>query len=269
MTTITLDRLESITRYPSIQTYHALDRGAPTEEVQVPFTPDDDVIITEKIDGTNARLIFTGPELWVQNKHGHTARDQWILGSRSELLTCHTDFMATDKLGIVDTLTELASDWQFAGVAQPEDDLAISVFYFEVYGGKVTAASKQYTGSQQLGYRLFDIMLLRDASDLADWPAQQVASWRDNGGQRFANESVLKTTTPPLTPRLSTGTGFVGSVEHTRGWLEEWRQTRAALDTAAGQSEGVVVRTRDRSKIAKIKFRDYAKRNRERKPART
>lgn len=51
-----LQRLNSLTKYPSIPTYHTLDPkdGCLVAEA-VRF--DGDVIATEKIDGTNARLI--------------------------------------------------------------------------------------------------------------------------------------------------------------------------------------------------------------------
>ena len=52
-----LGKLNSMTKYPSILTYHTLgDKGVLRETVQVPFAGR--VLGTEKVDGTNCRLIF-------------------------------------------------------------------------------------------------------------------------------------------------------------------------------------------------------------------
>src|ERR1051326_571600 len=56
-----LARLNSATQYPSILTYHALgERGRLTEDRTTDFSTvnPDDVEVTEKIDGTNARIII-------------------------------------------------------------------------------------------------------------------------------------------------------------------------------------------------------------------
>src|SRR5438034_7509139 len=54
---IDLGKLNSMTKYPSILTYHALgDKGVLQETVQIPF--EGRIIGTEKVDYTNARLIF-------------------------------------------------------------------------------------------------------------------------------------------------------------------------------------------------------------------
>src|SRR5687767_8680706 len=54
---VDLGKLNSMTKYPSIPTYHTLgDKGMLQEAVQVPFAGR--VLGTEKVDGTNTRLIF-------------------------------------------------------------------------------------------------------------------------------------------------------------------------------------------------------------------
>ncbi len=68
-----LPGLNSATKYPSIPTYHALDpKNGNLLEEPVSFGHEQ-VLLTEKVDGTNVRLIFI---------HGH-----WFVGSREELLT--------------------------------------------------------------------------------------------------------------------------------------------------------------------------------------
>ena len=67
-----LGKLNSLTKYPSILTYHALgDKGALRDAVQVPFAGR--VLGDEKVDGTNTRLVFC-PDGGV------------VVGSREDLL---------------------------------------------------------------------------------------------------------------------------------------------------------------------------------------
>src|SRR5205807_4449122 len=132
-----LTALNSLTKYPSISTYHTLDsaNGGLLDET-VPFTGA--VIGTEKVDGTNSRIISL-PD------------GNYLLGSREELLYAKGDLIGNPAQGVVAALRE------FADVLAPVTDDVIRVHYVELYGGKVTAASKQYTGSHTVGYRLFDV----------------------------------------------------------------------------------------------------------------
>lgn len=69
---VDLGKLNSMTKYPSILTYHALgDKGVLQDAVQIPF--ERRIIGTEKVDGTNTRLVFC-PDQSV------------IVGSREDLL---------------------------------------------------------------------------------------------------------------------------------------------------------------------------------------
>ena len=79
--------LNSLTKYPSIPTLHALgEKGRLTETLNVDFSGDD-VYATEKIDGTNARIIMLG--------------DEYIIGSRENLLTHSDDLLFDPAQGIV------------------------------------------------------------------------------------------------------------------------------------------------------------------------
>ena len=53
---VNLDAINSATQYPSIETYHKLASGRLTEELN--FTFEGNVILTEKINGTNGRAIL-------------------------------------------------------------------------------------------------------------------------------------------------------------------------------------------------------------------
>src|SRR5262245_36456210 len=191
--TTDLAKLNSLTKYPSILTYHALDprNGALCEEVTA-FAGT--VIGTEKVDGTNSRVICLPGGLY-------------LIGSREELLYGKGDLIGNPSLGIVDALKETADRLCDGERAE------ITIYYFEVFGGKVTANSKQYTSEQRVSIRLFDVVALREYDALLAQPAAQIAKWRDNGGQSFADEATLERVADqhglPLATTLFAVTGAV------------------------------------------------------------
>lgn len=240
-----LSKLNSITKYPAIPTYHTLDpkNGGLLEEA-VPF--EGEVLGTEKIDGTNARIICL-PD------------GGFILGSREELLYGRGDLIGNPALGIVEALKGLAEELN--GTHKE----GISVFYLEVFGGKVTAASKQYTGTQQISYRLFDLMRLLDYEPLLAKDPQEISLWRENTGQPFVSEEELQAvsqqTQISLTPRLFSvnASELPHSIIEASAFVKEkLPESRSTLDEeAGGRAEGIVLRTPSRSVIAKARFEDY------------
>jgi len=243
--TVDLAKLNSLTKYPSILTYHTLDpkNGGLMEEVTA-FTGT--VIGTEKVDGTNSRVICLPGGCY-------------LLGSREELLYCKGDLIGNPSLGIVDALKETAD--QLCDGERAE----ITVYYFEVFGGKVTANSKHYTGAQRVSVRLFDVVALREFDALLTQPAAQIAQWRDDGGQSFADEATLERIAAQhgltLTPRLFAinGAELPRGIHDTLAFLQtRLPESRCRLDDAAGgKPEGIVLRSPDRSTIAKARFEDY------------
>ena len=241
--TVDLRKLNSMTNYPSIPTYHRLVDGKLTDEVAVDF-PAGEVMITEKIDGTNSRVILL-------------PGGEYLIGSREELLYDSGDLLGDRTLGIVEALQPVAKNLypSFSG---------IRVYYFEVYGGKVTSASKHYTKSQQVGARLFDAATIPDYEEILSWPRERIASWRDHGGQEFFDvDELLNASSWERVPLVSNvavlhATELPTSLEETLAWLREHASTtQAALDGTPGRAEGVVLRTPDRSVIAKARTQDY------------
>src|SRR5262245_28126172 len=172
--TVDLAKLNSLTKYPSIQTYHTLDpKNGELKETVTAF--EGTVVGTEKVDGTNSRIIIL-PD------------GTYLLGSREELLYGKGDLIGNPSLGIVDALKVVADQ-----LCDGERD-EITVYYLEVVGGKVTGGSKQYTGEQRVSFRLFDVAILREYEALLSRPAAQIAQWRDNGGQLYASEDALEKT---------------------------------------------------------------------------
>ncbi|GAB3954235.1 hypothetical protein GCM10029976_096090 [Kribbella albertanoniae] len=245
--TCDLDNLNSVTKYPSIPTYHTLDpRNGGLLDEHVSFSGP--VIGTEKVDGTNARII-TLPD------------GSYLLGSREELLYAKGDLIGNPALGIVAELRAVAD-----ALPVPAAD-RIEVRFLEVYGGKVTGASKNYTGDRRVGHRLFDAVYLTGYEDLLAQPRAALSDWREAGNQPFLTEEDLQKLAVAdglaLTPRLFTldATALPHELAATQAFLtEHLPHTLSGLDdTAAGIPEGIVLRTPDRSTIAKARFQDYAR----------
>ncbi|CAM4240673.1 RNA ligase family protein [Nocardiopsis rhodophaea] len=239
---INLDALNSATKYPSIPTYHELDKrngGLLDEATEFGGK----VILTEKVDGTNSRLVLfpTG---------------DYIIGSREELLHARGDLIANPALGIVDALRDLAER-----LTPP--DAGVRVYFLEVYGGRVTGASKQYTGTRAVGYRMFDAADVPAA--VLTWDRARISAWREEGGQSFLAEDALQTVADkeqiPLTPRLGSvnAADLPTGIQPMRDVLSDrLPSTQVALDEGAGgRPEGIVLRTPDRSVIAKARIQDY------------
>lgn len=239
-----LDRLNSVTKYPSIPTYHALDptNGSLTE---VPVAFGAPVVLTEKIDGTNARIICL-------------PGGAYLIGSRGELLLAKGDLIGNPALGIVEALRGVAD-----AISATHDEDAITVYFGEVYGGKVTQASKQYTGERRVAFRLFDVARITAYANVLAQPRAAISHWRESGGQAYVDEEALQATAErhglKLTPRLGEVKVLPQTVEEASAFLfETIPQTLSALDEqAGGKPEGIVARTRSRSQIAKLRFSDY------------
>lgn len=241
-----LRKLNSATKYPSIPTYHSLgERGALLEDI-VDFDGQD-LIATEKVDGTNSRIILM-PDGY------------FLIGSREELLHARGDLIHNPALGIVETLKPMAE--RIASAFSTPSDV-ITVVYLETYGGKTTAASKQYTSKREFGYRVFDVSRVSVEQLDADLPS--ISAWRENSGQTFLDERELTefvdSLQMELTPRIPIQKTLPTTIDETHSWLQSMiPNTLVSLDAkAGGKPEGLVVRTSDRGCIAKIRFEDYAR----------
>lgn len=242
-----LRAINSMTKYPSIPTYHALDPkdGGLLEE---PTIFPSDVLVTEKIDGANARIIFT-PD------------DRYLLGSREELLYAMGDIVSNQSLGLVEQLKPVAEEIveKFWG-----SDLA--VIFLELFGGKGVGSSRRYTKDPAIfGWRILDYATIDvdEFVDMLDWPSERIAGWRERGGQPWADEEwlagVSEITDIALAPRLASipPEDLPVTVAETSEWLARWPSTNVHLDGQTDKAEGVVLRTADRSVITKARFQDY------------
>lgn len=252
---VDLSLINSMTKYPSILTYHVLNNknGCLLDEVR---TFNSDIVATEKVDGTNSRIICL-PD------------GNYLLGSREELLFAKGDLIGNPALGIVAALKGVADQLVANG---PAINNGIRVYFGELFGGKITQHSKQYTGEKAVAFRLFDVLEISDVDTMLTIPRQEMSRLRDSGwntvdGTGFVDEETLaslaKAANMDLTPRILAGEATVvpTDISEVLEFLKaNMASTQCAIDDGAGgRPEGLVIRTNDRSQIAKLRFRDYEK----------
>jgi hypothetical protein len=247
-------KINSITKYPSILTYHQLGQKGRLEKDLIEsstFAAHETVNIYEKIDGENSRIIFLC--------EGNDV--DYLIGSREDLLFAKGDRIGNPSGNIANYFIPIANKMseEFKGLH------GLIVTYFESYGGK-TPKSKQYSIDKTQNGRLFDAFALDtlQLEELLNFSLDKIASWRDHGGQpyfdcqtrqEFSNKHNLQTS--PLLMTLK-GSEMPTSLEDTNEWLQQFKETKVGIN-AIGQSEGVVVRTPNRKKITKIRMEDYAR----------
>jgi len=234
-------KLNTLTKYPSILTLHKIgDKGRLTEELTTQIDSDETYYATEKIDGTNVRIITYGNEM--------------ILGSREFLLYHSDDLFYDPAQGIVEYLYDTI---QFR-------NNFLTVVYGEMYGGKVSSNSKQY-GTEKNGFRIFDIALFKDLSILES-PLEEISTWREletpegmRYGQPFVDIQKLKSQVGyELAPSIEFKIGDTSAGAIYDAMRSALPHTKVALtESALLRPEGLVVRNEDRSKIFKLRFEDY------------
>jgi hypothetical protein len=263
-----LSALNSLTKYPSIPTYHEMgERGRLYLDLSTPL-PEGPLYASEKVDGTNVRII-------------RFPDGQVLIGSREEFLWHSGDLLHNPALGIVDyfrdhpegqrQLTGIRTHWSL--------DSHLTLVYGELYGHKIGAAAKEYTRTGQVSFRLFDIAQLDvdSATGLMAQDREVLARWREEPltwPLRFHGLGSLQIYAAhlglPLVPLLGLAgplgpTPFYAEdlptgLAETAAWLAQWcPQSQVTLDGAPGQPEGIVLRSADRGYIAKLRFADYAR----------
>ena len=240
------EKINTLTKYPSILTLHKFANKGKFGNQLTTDIQGEELYASEKIDGTNVRLIF-----W---------EDEFLIGSRKCILHYSKDLYWDEALGIVN---------QFYALDIPKlKPKHLTIIYGELFGGKVTAHSKNY-GKDRHGFRVFDIAVLEDLSIL-EKPIAEISHWREHSldssvddqlhyGQNFVDvetlqgygyELVPKVEFPPL-PNLEHATILEALQKYAT-------KTQVALSASAqGKTEGIVLRNFDRSKIVKLRFEDY------------
>lgn len=255
-----LRKLNTITKYPSILTYHNLGpKGSLVDSlVEDRNFENKPIFITEKIDGTNSRIVF------ITGANGEVV--DYIIGSREELLFAFGDRIVNPALGVVNNLKPIADTVMLLSDGNaPLNPNSMYCVYGETYGGNINGA-KQYSGHGTYGIRFFDMwqMPLDHVLDLMEMPIDKISNWREHAGQPFAHVDVLErfcgdfglVRVPYI--RETVGTEIPNDLQGVWEWMQEFANSDAKIDTdGKGMSEGVVVRYADRSLIRKIRFEDY------------
>ena len=256
---LTLSQINSATKYPSIETFHKLgERGMLTEELNFKVPPKSDLILTEKIDGTNTRIVFflNGDKV------------DYFIGSREELVYAKGDRIFRDNniAWLSSKLTERSVDtmkWHFDATA-----ISFVTVYGELYGNKITKGSKNYTSDNSLGFRLFDvgIITVSQEDEISHMTESEISSWRNKFGPEWVEYENLDGFAMDLyvdrVPEIEND--FITrdlngiSTDDMYKMMSKFCTSRATLDSnALSKPEGIVLRNNDRSFIAKARFEDY------------
>ncbi len=251
------DKINSFTKYPSILTYHHLGiKGGLKDELIDGGFPDSQTLeITEKVDGTNGRLVFfNGDYLIGQRERFEYARGDRVINSE-----------------VVDPIKQALRSYIDYG-----DDM-FTVIYGEVYGHRIQDGSKIYCAdnNNQRKCRVFDVwqMAIDDVDKyLSDASNQQITFDREHNIQpwfstekldEFCKEYDIDRT--PIWMTIYSNDMPRGAVE-TKSWIEDnFKESHAIIGNGTGsnqkfaRAEGIVVRTQDRSVIRKLRFEDYHK----------
>lgn len=237
------EKINTLTKYSSILTLHQLgEKGRLKNELTTPIQGEK-MYATEKIDGTNARIICYGSE--------------YLIGAREFILHHSHDLYFDNAQGIVDGLKEL-------NIKVPQTE-KFTVIYGEFYGGKTSANSKWY-GQDKNGFRVFDIAVYDDLSIL-ELSQQEISKWREreteNGiiyGQNFLTRSEMQAQFSDfeLVPLVEFELGDMSHKVVLDNLKKFIPNTNVALsENALKKAEGVVLRNESRSKIVKVRFEDY------------
>jgi len=256
-----LKKINTLTKYPSIPTYHQMaDRGMLADvPLEIPEGP---LYLSEKIDGTNARIIeFVNPDErdWPKER-------AWLIGSREELLHAKGDLIPSNDQGIVEALEATAES---LSVLLKTHAPGIVVYYGEVYGSKIGAACKNYTQKGSSGFRLFDVAAYSYEvfAKILEMPIEKIASWREQNLQPWLPTKFISTA-PGCPPIMRVPTWQIEAPDSTMPktpqatlkWLAQFpTDTKCALDGQPGMAEGYVLRNENRSFIAKLRFEDYTR----------
>ena len=239
------EKINTLTKYPSILTLHRIgERGKLTDALTTDITHEN-MSATEKIDGTNVRIITLG--------------DEFLIGSREFILHYSGDTFYDMAQGIVDNL-------KIAKLEIPKTD-KLTVFYGELFGGKLSSNSRQY-GTEKVDFRLFDIVEFNDLSILGK-DVREISVWREREtedgmvyGQPFLTKEQLKSY--PHSFKVVPEVEFELQDYNHQTVLDTLNkalpETKVALtESATKKPEGLILRNSNRTKIVKIRFEDYTR----------
>lgn len=259
------EKINTFTKYASILTMHQLwDKWVLKDELTTDISWET-MYATEKIDGTNVRIVYYK---W-----------EYLVGSRDEILYYSEDLYYAQNLGIVDRLHHIIEQelwtpelwdwiWNSVSLSEENSDENMYIFYGELFGGNIGKYWKEYGGKNDFWFRLFDIVEVKpEEFEIMYEELPRVSSWREHSigtaleyGQNFLSVHDRESRFPHFQYVPTLELNFE-SYEHNHVLekLEEvLPETMVKLtDDWLGQSEWVVLRNHNRTKIVKVRFQDY------------
>lgn len=246
------EKLNTLTKYPSILTLHKLGKNKILlDELTTPIRGEE-MLATEKVDGTNIRLLFYD--------------DERIVGTRENLFTFSPSEFNHVPEHLFSSIEYVRPFYEKQKWNQRFVTDKLTVLYGELYGGNIGPNAKNY-GTSKVGFRLFDVAVYNDLSIL-ELGRDKISKWREreteNGiiyGQKFLIRAEIKEQFPqfdlvPLIPELDLGDFSHKSI--LEGMNKSLYATQVALELNNFLNpEGIVLRNADRSKIVKLRFEDY------------
>ena len=256
---INSDTLNSLTKYPSIQTYHEFDTNKHIlkEQLTFPNETDESIYITEKIDGTNIRILI------LNNDYVIGGREEWIYAKGDRAIVKankpYINFLKNIIENILSKKQALKKDTLYC-------------IYGELHGSKIQRSWTNYTSNEnEYGFRVFDIwsesLIGNEIMKNIKLP-EQASRWRETNQQNWYSYNAVQLFCNyfnlDMVPYIRTDvlSQIPTTLEETYDFLTEFKTTRINLDKKAkkqNKSEGIVIRTSNRKYISKLRFEDYEK----------
>lgn len=257
-----LSKVNSLTKYPSILTYHDIYHGGVLETLteNKAFPANSILEMTEKVDGKNSRMIFLDGD--------------YLLGERETIVFAKDDRIRNSNI-ISPMLSELYPFIK-SGFDDKTEKSILTIIYGESYGYNI-ASKKQYViNSEQRKYRVFDIvqMPMDEVYKILEMDISKIALWRDNMNQPYLSTDKLndfcKSFAIDRTPIIKEikASEIPIDCRETFAWMQSFAKSKSVLDipengvipnSMYARAEGVILRTKDRSMIRKLRFEDYQK----------
>ena len=180
----TFEKIEALTRYPQILSFHKIENNLATNQLNelpdnyqpLPTHPEKlDIVIQEKIQGTNCRIIIFDTDFFI--------------GTNDEIIYAKNDRIASSPIvgPIINTLQ------QFIQMNQGSLERMV-VLYGQAFGKGLPNANR-YTKNNQRAFRVFDGFSIpaNDAVALCNnRSVEDIAIWVDNLQQSFFSIRTLK-----------------------------------------------------------------------------
>jgi hypothetical protein len=254
-----LSKLDTMTKYPSILTYHALGDHKtllPGFVQDTGFNDDEMYYGTEKVDGTNTRIVLLNDDFMVGS------RDRLLYRKGQDINNLKNVLAKTVDWDITHTVAEIAKNLS----SKNSHDNCLRIAFGETYGNNITQGSRNYVNDKECAFRLFDLVTEDEETvrKIIDYPIDKIAGWRNHDHQHFVDvdelTSFAEANNLNKTPYLFTikGNEIPKTLNDVLDWLQQFSKTKAGIN-AIGKAEGVVIRSKDRSFIRKLRFEDYEK----------